>query len=463
MVVIHMYGRQLYLKRVTAKKPLYYTCLLHCKKGMVKKMKHIKKLVISVLLVSMLISLVGCGKTIYTAKELVDGTENQQRWLKYPESSLVINPDSVNGTYTDTKDLALNLGIVDGKTVNNAVFFLEDKMANSLGGNTVATLDFSDKYNWFNLDSAAADRSVGPKLDVTIDVIGAAYQINQEEAQSLNFDQDNYAVVFDVAQCDAAFNISMYAGSKKPLGTVSSPGKVAFNLDEALRRGTSFEESLGTQDISIYFEFPSKGNYVINSVEYVRLEEGYQPSENNADSVWAPYSITQTLEYPNTTKATVESYFYDVNTINRKVTVDAPGTLLIGGEVNGTVEYDEMDRVFRITGDGINYVVNSKRVNSDNKVVYYKTDTDLSMGTNGSDDPTGAKYWTMNLGHFEAEETFLVSVAASSSMSLDELEKAAYDAVSSKGTTAYNNLESTWNTFLETVEVKDFAVNLPSK
>lgn len=99
-------------------------------------MKKISK-VIAFCLVCVMLSglLAACGGGYdFTSADVIDSSETQQRWLKYPGSSIVINPAAVSGEdTTDRTKQALSLGIGDS-VVDNVLFTLEPASANGVGG-----------------------------------------------------------------------------------------------------------------------------------------------------------------------------------------------------------------------------------------------------------------------------------------------------------------------------------------
>ena len=111
-------------------------------------MKKFMKVMAFVLVAAMMLSLAACGKKVEdSSSDYADSSENQQRWLKTPNSSLVINPDFVAGASSESEKQALNLGITDdsgnvSKSFNDLLFLLEDRSANGVGGVEYWSADF---------------------------------------------------------------------------------------------------------------------------------------------------------------------------------------------------------------------------------------------------------------------------------------------------------------------------------
>ena len=91
-----------------------------------------------------------CGKSYnFTSADAVDSSDSQQRWLKYPDSSIVINPAAVDGEdSTDRTKQALSIGIGD-KTVDDVLFTLEDASSIrsiALSGKNLSVIYLSESF-----------------------------------------------------------------------------------------------------------------------------------------------------------------------------------------------------------------------------------------------------------------------------------------------------------------------------
>lgn len=431
-------------------------------------MKKFMKVMAFVLVAAMMLSLAACGKKVEdSSSDYADSSENQQRWLKTPDSNLVINPDFVSGTSSESEKQALNLGITDdsgnvSKSFNDLLFLLEDRSANGVGGVEYWSADFSASSElWMGMADLDANNSRNDALDI---VVNDEKKRLHGEGDEFDLDENNLTLVVDVKQCDAPFTIRLRTTGpavEVPMGTINSPGTYTYSLRSYLRSGTSQNISYGTRLVSFDFDFSSGGSYKFNSFKLMDLDSGLQRADAKVSSTWAPYAISSELAFPNGTTMKTEDFFYGANTVDRKISCTKNGIIALAGKVYGTAAFDEGENMISMeSGDG-NIAIISKRKGT---LMFYKTEEEMLSGVNGSEDPADAAFWVMQIGDVnapneEAEvegDVFYVSVSLDPSKSVEELRKLSYDGVSSKGERIYSDLPAYWTGLLSEKNISDY-------
>lgn len=438
-------------------------------------MKNFAKAISFILVAALAFSLAGCKEKLQdSASGYVDSSENQQRWLKTPNSSLVINPSALSGASADTQKQALNLGILDesgnvAETFNDLVYLLEDRSANGVGGAEFWSADFSSSSElWVGMDALDANNSRNDALDIVVNPDNHPRLFG--EGDEFDLDENNLTLVVDVKQCDGPFTIRIRTTSpavEVPMATITAPGTYMYNLRKILKTGNSQDFKYGTRLVSFDFDFTVGGSYKFNSFKLMDLDSGLQKSEKDVASTWAPYSISSELEFPNATAIKTEDFFYGESTVNRLVSCTKNGIVALAGTVYGTAAFDAAENTITMETSSGNIAINSKRKGS--SVLFYKTEDEMLSGVNGSEDPTDAKYWVMDIGELlapnpeaepdsdEAEgDSFMISVSLDKSKSVDELSKLSYEGVSSKGDRVYKDLPDYWTGLLSEKNISDY-------
>lgn len=427
-------------------------------------MKKFMKVAVFALAVVMLVSLAACGKKVEdSASAYIDSSENQQRWLKTPDSKLVINPDSASGSQKQ----ALNLGISDDSgnvtdTFSDLLYVLEDRSSNGVGGVEYWSADFSSSSElWMNLDLLDANNSRNDQLDIVVNPDTKTTLFG--EGDEFDLDANNLTLVVDVQQCDAPFNIKVRTfgpAAEVTLGNISSPGTYTYNLRKALHVGTNPNMKYGQRLVCFDFVFSSGGSYKFNSFKLMDLNSGLQKAEANVSSTWAPYSISSELAFPNGTAIKAEDFFYGENTVDRVISCIKGGNIVLAGKVYGTAAFDEDQNVITMESSSGNIAIASKRKGD---VTFYKTEDDMLGDMNGSSDPAEAQYWTLAIGEVvepqdeeNTGDSFYVAVSLDKTKSAADLSKSSYEGVSSKGERVLKDLPDYWTGLLSEKDISNY-------
>jgi hypothetical protein len=190
-----------------------------------------KRIVLSIFCIISLLSLFGCGEANMnpgiTSADLADNSDTQQRWLRLPESSLVINPDSYAGGSEkgDFLNMPLNIGILDqdGKfktTINDSMFFMEKNSANGKGGEVIFTGCWSKDGINFNIPKGQLEYEpigeTGVKFWIPAGSANNAVMMTYRKALEMDFDQDVFLNV-NVTECVGMISLK---GALEPQGDI---------------------------------------------------------------------------------------------------------------------------------------------------------------------------------------------------------------------------------------------------
>lgn len=440
-----------------------------------KKLSKVFAICLAVTLVAGLLS--ACGSSYnFKAEEAVDNSASQQRWLKYPDSAITINPSAESGEdATDTKKQELSLG-VDGKTVDNVLFTLEQMAANGSSGSTEWEADFSaETTKMKNMTKLVSNNSKGSALDVVVpDQYGGkdldsynTFRIRGiSEAYQYDFVNKQYYLVIETGECADNVDINLYTYSPvydTLLTSVGSNDVKIVNINELCKN--TDEEGLITDSTRAFFDihFKKGGAYQFKSFSVKVMPTGSQAAESAALE-FAPYSLKNTATYPNKTVVETEDFFYSTDTVTRKVTANSTGSFVVGGKIadGATATYDEKDGAIYVDGaNGVNYTV---RLTKKDNVQFFATEEDMLGGKNALESISGAKYWTTEVSDLNVGDSAYFAVSASTSKKAAEL----YDNAKSGSSTAkakkrLKNLPQEWTDYISSHgDVNKYIKNIPS-
>lgn len=417
-----------------------------------------------------------CGKSYnFTSADAVDSSDSQQRWLKYPESSVVINPAAVSGEdTTDKNKQSLSIGIGD-KTVDDVLFTLEDASANGTGGSIEWEADFTAETTKFKNMTSLTNNSKGSALDVVIPDTSAdgkeldaynTYTIRGiQDAYQYDFINNKYYLVIETGECAEMVDINLYTFAPtydKLLASVGANETKVVCINDLVR--STNEEDLVTDSTRAFFDihFKKGGAYQFKSFAVKVMPSGVQAATSVALE-YAPYALKNTATYPNGTVVETSDFFYDTATVTRKVTLTSNGSFAVGGKIADGAEftYNDKDGYIEVNGaNGINYCIKLAKKDT---VKFYATEADMLSDKNALESASGAKFWTTAVTDLTNGESAYFSVAASTSEKADALEKSAKNGASqNKARKRLETLPSEWDEYIKSHgDVENYIKNIP--
>lgn len=439
-------------------------------------MKKLSKIFAVCLVIAMVAGLLSaCGGSYnFTAEEAVDNSDSQQRWLKYPDSDITINPSAESGSdSSDVKKQELSLG-VGGKTLDGVLFTLEQISANGSAGSTEWEADFSaETTKMTNMNKLVANNSKGSALDVVVPEQNGGKDLDAsnnfvirgiKEAYQYDFANKEYYLVIETGECADNVDINFYTYSpvSDTLLTSVGPNETkVISINELCRSVDA--EGLITESTRAFFDikFKAGGAYQFKSFSVKVMPTGNQAADSAALE-FAPYSLKNTATFPNGTGVEVEDFFYSTDTVTRKITATAAGAFVVGGKIpdGATAEFDERDGSVSVTADGVNYVV---RLSKKDNVQFYASEEDMLGGKNPLENISGAKFWTSAITDLNEGDSAYFSVAASTSASTADLYTSAKNGSSTaKAKKRLKNLPQEWTDYISSHgDVDKYIVNIP--
>ncbi|MDF2685121.1 MAG: hypothetical protein K0S55_302 [Clostridia bacterium] len=402
-----------------------------------------------------------------TSIDLTDASATQQRWLRLPESNLIINPDSLGGTdNSDLKKLPLNIGILDTtgdtatvkNTVNDALFIMEDNSANGKGGTDIFTAIFAGEganmsYNNKNLNVD----STGEKITMSVNPAcpNVWEGITFKKPLDLNLDKD---VIIDIDIAECIGRVSLKGNLTKP--SIADPviaqddaiitGHRTYSLSDVIKN-LGVESGMAKLNFTI-FAIDYDKNVVINSFKIKEIDRGFHVAADNAKTEWSPSSIKSTLTYPNGSYIETTDFFIDNNTIGRKIRAVDASSLTLGGKIYGKSTYDSKANTFNFEADGFKYVIAPKRKLN---VTYFDSEADMLTKTNGSAEPKDTSaYWTVSFGNMQIDDEVYIAISMSTELGIDEMNVLVKEGTSSiKSKASLEERITFWDEYLVNNEI----------
>lgn len=439
-------------------------------------MKKISKVIAFCLVAVMAVGLfAACGNSYnFTSADVVDSSENQQRWLKYPGSDITINPSAVNGTdSSDTLKQALSIGIGD-KALDNVLFTLENLASNGVSGSNEWEADFSPETTPFKGGmSKLTNNSKGSALNVVVpeDVNGKALSAsaplsinNPNEARPYDFVNKKYYLVVESGECAEMADIHFYTFNPvcEPLAmSIGSNETKVVCLNDVCEAS---DPALITENTTAYFDIRFKvgGAYQFNSFAVKVIDSGVQPAASSSLE-WAPYSIKNTATFPNGTVIESQDFFFDTNTVTRRLVANSSGMIVVGGAIadGAAVNYIEKDGVIEIDGaNGINYSV---RLGVKDTVKFYASEADMLADKNALDSANGAKYWVSHISDLSVGDPVYFAVSASTQEKAITLTGKNKNSTSqSRARKRLETLPAEWDEYIKSHgDVETYIKNIP--
>lgn len=439
-------------------------------------MKHLCKITAILLTVILAGSLLtACSKgNDFTCADVINRSEDQQKWLRFPQSSLVINPDAIGEGKEDSRDMTtipLSFGVQDASgnviaTYDDAFFILEYSCANGLGSEVVKQISWDGCKGLSKVDNL----SNGTTLAFTIpDGFDKEIQVRLTETMMIDYNDKNLFLSCNIAElpegASLIFQPYIIDTTGRPLTfeTWTAPGYYLLNLRSAAENvGVSpfFDEG---NSMSVQLKTSTPGRYRITDFSIVRLGTGYQKAAKAASTEWAPYYMKSNIQYPNGSAVETTDFFLGANIIGRKITPKAAGDVGFAGKIYGTCSYDSNQNALTFDNGATKYAIFLKRKGT---IEYYATYEDLMSGENVLESPEGAAYWALLVNSLAPSEddtaSFYVAVAASDTLSMKELLDVGGSSISvTKAKKVYSSLEAYWDSFIAENDVSDYITVIP--
>lgn len=416
-----------------------------------------------------LIGLFGCGEANMnpgiTSVDLVDSTQTQQRWLRLPASSVVINPDSyTNGSETgDFLNMPLNIGILDETgavktTINDAMFFMETNSANGKGGVVLFTGSWSTANINFNVPKGQLEYEAigetGVKFWINPTITTNAVMMTFKKPVEMDFDQD-VILNLNVLECVGMISLK---GALEPQGDIRTTGPLSYNL-------TQFSGYTGKKKLSLGVYAIEPGNSItIDNYEIRQIPKGFRYGKEVL-TTWAPYALTSSISFENGTSMSVKDVFVTENTIVRNITGVAQGNAALAGKYNGTLTFDSKTGCINIAADGYKYTIATKRKTN---FRVYATEDDMKNDKNAITEnyPTSG-FWFITFGAINLEDTASISMTIDkdNTMVVEDMNVAAkeYLLTQKKFEEALAARIEAWDTYMmENVLTPDLILNIPA-
>lgn len=429
-------------------------------------MKHVFSALLSIVI---LFTLFGCGEVNMnpgiTSVDLVDNSETQQRWLRLPDSNLVINPESYSKEKEsgDFLNMPLNIGILDEegnlkKTIDDAMFFMEKNSSNGKGGEVIFTGNWTPENINFNVNKPEMEYEpigeTGVKFWIKPESKYNAVIMTFKKRLEMDFDQDIFLNV-NVIECVGMISLK---GDLEPQHDIRTTGLLSYNL-------TEFSGYTGKKKLSLGVYAIEPGNPVaIDLYEIRQIPKGFHYG-NNILTTWAPYSLVSNIGYENETSISVTDVFASEKTIVRKITGVEKGVLALAGKYNGSLSYDNKNGCINITGDGYKYTIATKR-----KANFrcFATEDDMKNDKNEiTENYPDNGYWLINFGAVNPEDSAFLSITVDSdnSMTFEEMAEMGKEYLSEKKYDAmYTERIESWNEYIAKNELtSEFFKNLPAE
>lgn len=445
-----------------------------------EKMKRTISIIVALLLALTL--LVACGpKKTYTVMEFVDNSANQQRWLRSPLSTLVVNPEAIQSeeTYTDADGkLGLGIGICDDnfnttKSLKDVLFFLEAESSNGKTGEEYWAADFGENGNFKGYGELPFNESSDNYLSISTDDRGCEItsadripldgvvhyflvlelgSVNESSTSSEETSKEPAGVTLKYSLNNPSefgdFSVSsryQSAGGASMSGAakLTAPGLYVYDLNRLMID----DDTTGVRNLRISLSFTKNTSFVINRMVVKTIEPGYSKGTAASQYTWRPYSITSTQEYKNGLSLTTEDVLSAANSVTRVVTCNAGGTVAMAGYLNdGTATFDSEKMIITIAGSGFEYSIFSQRPGT---IMYCDSEEDLFGSNFHSEQTAESKYWILTMAPIQASETWLIGVGCTSTAGTTaSLAREASNSAKYRQIIA--TVETTWNDFINT-------------
>lgn len=438
--------------------------------------------IIVVLLLTLSLFAACTPKKTYSVNDFVDNSAKQQRWLRSPLSTLVVNPDAITSedTYTAADGrLGLSLGLSDEslnitKTLNNILFFVESEASNGKGGTDYWVADYNEEGNIRGLTSVPFNESVDNYLSISTDDKGCEMSsatpiaVLSENGEKYYMILEIGSIVSSASEEDQAkeptgitplynLNNSMENGAFSTSSKYQSMGQASMSAAAKLTAPGIYIYELsrifnefpngGTRNLRLRMSFTKNASFIINKLIVKTIPDGYSFGSTASQYTWRPYSITSSQEYKNGLALTTEDVLTSKNGITRFVTCEAGGTVAMAGDLNGgTATFDADKMIITVAGSGFEYSIYSQKPGT---IYYCESEEDLKNSVLTTEQTATSKYWVYTISPVQATDSWYIGIGCGSEAGTTA-SVAREAANSAKYRQVMGNVETTWNDFINT-------------
>ncbi|RED85577.1 hypothetical protein [Cohnella phaseoli] len=260
---------------------------------------------------------------------LQDTGPDQRRWLSLPESRLIVNPyrfgyDHFNTNpyqYSTGAQLPLNIGYYTGP----AVFELSDALGLYYKKDIQGSLLTAFEETFDDVQQVRSSWVVDSNVDLAVD--NGAMHISlagsggdpwggMRKSVTIDLDESQY-IEIDIPKVagGAYWSLKLNDGSLSRdielVNNFSQSGKYLFDIKE--QTGWS-----GTKTFTIII-FTVNGRTTVDNLRILGVA-GQLKSASSYTTEWYPHQIAYSADYPDGVSVAVEDFFYDTDTVTRKMT-----------------------------------------------------------------------------------------------------------------------------------------------
>lgn len=403
-----------------------------------------------------------------TVTDLKETDAKQSRDLSIPFSRIVLNPFSFYGStpqttqsdFSNRPNLPLNVGYLSTERIGErkmydllSLYYLEDN-----GGGSSSSLswqgDVSDKKNWYAESSSAFTvQENGLKFTVAKGSSPNYKHMRPASNFMVDFDKTQYLII-SIPESVGMWSLKLKNSKNQEVvlrGDAAGSGVFEFNLKE--KTGWT-----GTQSVSFDLWVIGHGSYVVISDVKVIAVTG-TPACKEATSystAWQPNELPFAASYPDNVNLTGTDFFFDKNTVVRKINFNTnytgnPNFLLVGKYDHNTTFNNN---ILYVNNGTFTYAVKSNIFS--NNIIYYSSLLELYNQMNGSATPAKSGYWSVKFDLNSLVDKELITALGFSYKNDGETQDiltARMEAPFQSGKIAeqYNAQINYWNDFLRKV------------
>ncbi len=485
-----------------------------------------KKILSAMLIIAIIMSFAACGSqgNSFSSSDVADSSATQQRWLKNPDSTIVINPNAIGNTeYKDADGiLGLELGITNAngkivKVLEDAFFILEPTWANGKGGEEVWASDWTEETVDFYLRThpEATSEIILTTVDQLEEYdeegtlqryvkrengsmelqlwVNQHYELMAKYPVPVDGGDTDYFVLVDCEISDKdrwnakktksypkiwqirgyfddepTLNKKIYRGDDYTYATIleyvtKTPGFYYENINEAAAEYTGANKTNFVYP-TIFLE--REGIYKFNHYSIRAINKEVKAGSGVSKYEWNTYNIKSYQEYDNGTVLETVDLISGPMAVTREIKGVLGGGAYYAGSLNGgtptyTTNTGAINTTLTIKGEGFEYTV---AIGALGTIQYYNSYEDLMNMDNGTAEATAeSKYWLyVTDSRVTADGTAYIGFAAS--VNGEDTIAAAQEAGKSKTfRKRMADLEAIWDEFIASNDVRDYIANIPEE
>ena len=486
-----------------------------------------RKTIIAVMLImAIALSFAACGNqgNAFSSADVADSSATQQRWLKNPDSTLVINPNAIGAPeYKDADGkLGLEIGITNKngkivKTLEDVFFVVEPTWANGKGGEEVWAADWTEETVNFYLrthpeatseiilttvdqleeyDEEGTLQRYVKRENGSIELqlwLNQHYELVAKYAVPVESEDTDYFVLVDCEISDKdrwnakktksypkvwqirgyfddepTVNRKIYRGDDYTYASILEyvtkvPGYYYENVNEAAE---AYAGANKTKFVYPTIFLEREGIYKFNHYSIRAIDKEVKLGSGATKYEWTTYNIKSYQEYDNGTVLEAVDLITGPMAVTRELKGVLGGAAYYAGSLNGgtptvTTSTGAINTTMTVKGDGFEYTV---AIGALGTVQYYNSYEDLMNMNNGTEEPTAeSKYWLyVTDSRVTPDGTAYIGIAAS--VSGEDTVKAAQEAGKSKTfRKRMADLEAIWDEYIASNDVRDYIANIPEE